>query len=236
MCCAPSNVAVDNLLEKLARQKIKVVRIGHPARVQVDLQKYSLDAVMAQSDQKLLSQDVKGDMEEVLKKLKKVRKGHVGERQRLNGEMRQLRKELRTRESLAIKETLKGAEVVLATLTSASHTDGVLKHLAASEQPHFDLAVIDECSQSLEIACWIALLQVRKVVLAGDHLQLPPTIMSEAAAKEGLAYTLMERVIHKSQESGASLSQQQLVKMLNIQYRYVVFNLASLMCRFSQKY
>ena len=61
-------------------------------------------------------------------------------------------------------------------------------------------AVIDECSQALEIACWLALIQSPKAVLAGDHLQLPPTIMSENAARKGLAFTLMERVISKTKE------------------------------------
>ena len=123
--------------------------------------------------------------------------------------MRSLRKELRQRESSAMKETLKSAQVVLATLTSASNIDGPLKHL---EKDHFGVAVIDECSQALEIACWISLVQVKKVVLAGDHLQLPPTIMSEAAAAKGLALTLMERVIKATQE---------VVRMLTIQYRKV---------------
>ncbi len=77
-------------------------------------------------------------------------------------------------------------------------------------EPYFDLAVIDECSQALEIACWLPLIQVKKVVLAGDHLQLPPTIMSEAAASKGLAFTLMERVIATNQDT---------VRMLTIQYR-----------------
>ena len=72
--------------------------------------------------------------------------------------------------------------MVLATLTSSSNVDGALKNLP---EAHFDLAVIDECSQALEIACWIGLIQVKKAVLAGDHLQLPPTIMSEAAAQKG---------------------------------------------------
>ena len=64
----------------------------------------------------------------------------------------------------------------------------------------FNAAVIDECSQALEIACWLALIQSPKAVLAGDHLQLPPTIMSENAARKGLAFTLMERVISKTKE------------------------------------
>ena len=204
LVCAPSNVAVDNLLEKLAFNKIKVIRIGHPARVATDLQKYSLDAILSNSEQKLLAGDVKKDMEKTLQEMKKAKRG---QRQNLGREMRTLRKELQSREQRAMKETLSSAEVVLATLTSASNTDGPLKHL---EKGHFDLAVIDECSQSLEIACWIPLVQVKKVVLAGDHFQLPPTILCEAAANKGLAYTLMERVLDLSDAS---------VRMLKTQYR-----------------
>ena len=80
----------------------------------------------------------------------------------------------------------------------------------------FNAAVIDECSQALEIACWLALIQSPKAVLAGDHLQLPPTIMSENAARKGLAFTLMERVISKSEEDH---KQDEVVRMLKIQYR-----------------
>ena len=112
----------------------------------------------------------------------------------------------------ATKEVLTGTQVVLATLTSASSKDGPLRHLPEN---HFDLAVIDECSQSLEAACWIALLQAKKAVLAGDHKQLPPTIMSEAAASKGLAVSLMERVIKAYEDK--------VVRMLTTQYRYSIF-------------
>ena len=122
-----------------------MIRIGHPARVQAHLQKYSLDAILSQSDQKILAEDVKGDMDKALAKLKKTRS--KGERQHLKTEMKHLRKELSDRESRAMKETLSKAEVVLVTLTSASSTDGPLRHVPKG---HFDVAVIDECSQSLE--------------------------------------------------------------------------------------
>ena len=85
--------------------------------------------------------------------------------------------------------------MVLATLTSSSNVDGALKNLP---EAHFDLAVIDECSQALEIACWIGLVQVKKAVLAGDHLQLPPTIMSEAAAQKGQIFSMKPTASHDS--------------------------------------
>ena len=63
--------------------------------------------------------------------------------------------------------------------------------------PQFDLVVIDEAGQSLEAQCWIPMLKGKRVVLAGDHLQLPPTIHSEEAAKQGLEVTLFEKIIKK---------------------------------------
>ena len=112
----------------------QVIRIGHPARVQAQLQKYSLDAILSQSDQKMLAQDVKADMDKALTKLKKSRSKN--ERFSLKSEMNKLRKELRDRESRAMKETLSHAEVVLVTLTSASNVDGPLKYLP---KEHFNL-------------------------------------------------------------------------------------------------
>ena len=105
----------------------QVIRIGHPARVQAELQKYSLDAILSQSEQKILAQDVKADMDKALSKLKKTRSKN--ERYSLKSEMKKLRKELSDRENRAMKETLSKAEVVLVTLTSASNIDGPLKHL-----------------------------------------------------------------------------------------------------------
>lgn len=122
--------------------------------------------------------------------------------------MRELRKELYQRENRAMKEVLKSADCILATLTT-THEDGPLKHLP---HDHFDIIIIDECSQAMEAACWIPLIKgARKVILAGDHLQLPPTIISADAAQKGLDVTLMKRLI----DSLGDLS----TRMLTIQYR-----------------
>ncbi|XP_069660508.1 DNA-binding protein SMUBP-2 isoform X2 [Haliaeetus albicilla] len=91
--------------------------------------------------------------------------------------------------------------------TSAS-SDGPLKLLPEN---HFDLVVIDECAQALEASCWIPLLKAPKCILAGDHKQLPPTIISHKAAAKGLSLSLMERLIERYGEK--------IVKMLTMQYR-----------------
>ena len=131
-----------------------------------------------------------------------------GEREGAKRELRELRKELYQREDRAIKEVLQGADCILSTLTVA-HPEGPLKHL---KEDFFDLIIIDECSQALEAACWIPLLKGgKKLVLAGDHLQLPPTIISKEASEKGLDLTLMKRLI----DSLGDLS----TRMLTTQYR-----------------
>ncbi|XP_060062614.1 DNA-binding protein SMUBP-2-like [Ylistrum balloti] len=203
--CTPSNIAVDNLVERLAKNKLKIVRLGHPARVLPHIQKYSLDAILANSEETKLVEDVRKDIDKAWSQMKKTK--DKGEKHALRGEMKFLRKELAQREQAATKEILKRADVVLATLTSAS-PEGPVKFL---DKDHFQLTVIDECSQAVEVACWIPLLRAPRCVLAGDHMQLPPTILSQEAAKDGLEVTLMERII--------DLYHTKVVRMLTTQYR-----------------
>lgn len=205
LCCASSNVAVDNLVERLARCKVKVLRLGHPARLLESIQKHSLDAVLARSDNTNIIADIRKDIDKALVGMKKVR--DKGQRFSFKREIGELRKELRTREATAIGQILKSADVVLSTNTGASN-DGPLRHLPPD---HFDWVVIDECAQALESNCWVALLNARKCVLAGDYKQLPPTIKSQAAASKGLSVSLMERLIQKFGDS--------VVRMLTVQYR-----------------
>lgn len=205
LCCASSNVAVDNLVERLAKCKAKVLRLGHPARLLESIQKHSLDAVLAQSDNTNIIADIRKDIDKAFLKMKKNR--DKGERFKLKQEVGELRKELRTREATAIAQILKRADVVLSTNTGA-HDDGPLRNLPVG---HFDLVVIDECAQALESSCWISLLKARKCILAGDYKQLPPTIKSHTAAAKGLSVSLMERLIQKYGDS--------IVRMLTVQYR-----------------
>uniref|UniRef100_A0A8C4EVK9 DNA-binding protein SMUBP-2 n=1 Tax=Dicentrarchus labrax TaxID=13489 RepID=A0A8C4EVK9_DICLA len=205
LCCAPSNVAVDNLVERLARCKAKVLRLGHPARLLESIQKHSLDAILAQSDNANIITDIRKDIDKAFVGMKKMRE--KGERVNFKREIGELRKELKTREATAITQILKSADVVLSTNTGACG-DGPLKFLPAE---HFDWVVIDECAQALESSCWIALLRARKCILAGDYKQLPPTIKSQTAASKGLSLSLMERLIQMYGDS--------VVRMLTVQYR-----------------
>ncbi|XP_040895261.1 DNA-binding protein SMUBP-2 [Toxotes jaculatrix] len=205
LCCAPSNVAVDNLVERLAQCKAKVLRLGHPARLLESIQRHSLDAILAQSDNANIITDIRKDIDKAFMGMKKTHE--KGERVNFRREIGELRKELKTREATAIAQILKSADVVLST-NSGACDDGPLKFLPAE---HFDWVVIDECAQALESSCWITLLRARKCILAGDYKQLPPTIKSQIAASKGLSLSLMERLIQMYGDS--------VVRMLTVQYR-----------------
>ncbi|NXJ77528.1 SMBP2 protein, partial [Trogon melanurus] len=205
LCCAPSNVAVDNLVERLAGYKARILRLGHPARLLEPIQQHSLDAVLARGDNAQIVADIRKDIDQAFAKTKKTQ--DKGERAHFLSEIKALRKELKEREETAMAAALTRASVVLATNTGAS-SDGPLKLLPEN---HFDLVVIDECAQALEASCWIPLLKAPKCVLAGDHKQLPPTIISHKAAAEGLSLSLMERLIERYGEK--------VVRMLTVQYR-----------------
>ncbi|CAB4058726.1 IGHMBP2 [Lepeophtheirus salmonis] len=187
LCVAPSNVAVDNLLERLVKNKLKCVRIGHPARISADLQKYSLDALIDSSDQTQIVRDVRKDIDLALKNARKNR-----------NEIKELRRECREREGKAIKEIF---------FSSSSHINDT-RFLGLCLWS-FKM-VIDECSQALELSCWISLPQAPKAILSGDHCQLPPTVMSQEAISKGFANTLMERLVKSHPVA---------VRVLEIQYR-----------------
>ncbi|XP_064369317.1 DNA-binding protein SMUBP-2 isoform X1 [Dromaius novaehollandiae] len=205
LCCAPSNVAVDNLVERLAGYKARILRLGHPARLLEPIQQYALDAVLARGDSAQIVADIRKEIDQAFAKTKKAQ--DKGERSHFLSEIKALRKELKEREETAMTAALTHASVVLATNTGAS-SDGPLKLLPEN---HFDLVVIDECAQALEASCWIPLLKAPKCILAGDHKQLPPTIISHKAAAKGLSLSLMERLTERYGEKAT--------RMLTVQYR-----------------
>ncbi|XP_054164493.1 DNA-binding protein SMUBP-2-like [Oppia nitens] len=203
LATGPSNVSVDNLVEKLIQTNIErdIVRLGHPGRSVSHLHKYSLDAVIGQSDDYKIVCDMREELQELVTK-----------RSNSYNEMKILRKDLKQRERKVIKQILEKKKVVLTTLTTGS-PDGVLRNILNSDGFYpFDVIVIDECSQAIEASAWIVLNCGHKCVLAGDHCQLPPTIISEKAANGGLNISLMERLIKQ-------FNDKQIVRMLDIQYR-----------------
>ncbi|GLG93079.1 Regulator of nonsense transcripts 1 homolog [Gryllus bimaculatus] len=188
LVCAPSNIAVDTLVERLNVIKSKIIRVGKIARMLESSKSSSLGAVMSTSDDAPILKDVKDELEQHQKELEKAK---PGAKAYLRHEIRELKKEYYRRQYKALQELLKRASVVLTTLTSASE-DGDLRNVTYE---HFDVVIIDECSQAIEAACWIAIPRAPKLIIAGDHLQLPPTIKSKTASDCGLGVSLMERAI-----------------------------------------
>lgn len=177
LATAPSNIAVDNLVEKL--RDLKIVRIGHPARMLDTTVKFSFDSLIKRTDSYGITLDIRKE----INSLAKTRSNRA--------ELNALRKELRERDLKSSQELLSSCQVILATcISSASYAVSTF----SAEIGGFDLVIIDEAAQALECACWVPILMGKKLILAGDHKQLPPTIISKQAASQGLSISLMERI------------------------------------------
>ncbi|KAJ5465476.1 hypothetical protein N7530_009263 [Penicillium desertorum] len=168
LVCGPSNVSVDNIVERLAPKKVPVVRIGHPARLLPSVLEHSLEVLTQTSDAGGIVKDIRKEIDDKQASIRKTRSGR--ERRGIYDDLKLLRKEFRERESKCVDNLVRESSVVLATLHGAGG------HQLKNQK--FDVVIIDEASQALEAQCWIPLLGAEKVVLAGDHLQLPPTVKS----------------------------------------------------------
>jgi ATP-dependent RNA/DNA helicase IGHMBP2 len=204
LASAPSNLAVDNLVERLAAAGLDPVRIGHPARVLPAVLEHTLEAkVRDHEDSKLAARLVKEGFQlraAARKQRSKRGPGRFSESRAREREARALFAEAREREDRAEKDVLERAGVVLATLTGLESN--------ALRDRRFDLAVVDEATQSVEPAVYLALLKAGRAVLAGDPLQLPPTVLSEVAQKGGLAVSLFERIAQARPEAVVTLAEQ----------------------------
>lgn len=189
LACAASNLAVDNILERLLAAGERAIRIGHPARVLPELRDHTLDAqVESHSDLKLAREWTKQAWSLRRQASKFLRTApQPGARRELREEANRLLTDARQMETRLINHLLDSATVICATLTGLD--DELLR------DREFDLVVIDEAAQATEPACWIPLLRSRRLVLAGDHCQLPPTIRSNEARQAGFHVSLMERLI-----------------------------------------
>jgi len=205
IACAPSNSAVDTLFERLLAAGEKAVRLGHPARVLPALREHTLDLMVENHRDVQVARKLVREAYALREKAAKQRRTRMSreERREMRAEASDLIAEARRIEAVVVEHILDSATVLCATLT------GVDSELIGKRR--FDLAVIDEACQCTEPACWIPLLRTEKVVLAGDHCQLPPTIVSAEAAAEGFGVSLLERL--------ADSSGDQLLKRLDVQYR-----------------
>jgi len=238
LVAAPSNVAVDNVLERVMslenekqtsdtnkqkaasnksgrKSKIKAVRLGHPARIQHGIQKYSLESLVQSSEGTEIVRDCRSELKQYLNTLSNA-KSRPSEKRVAYREMKSLKKEIRTREEKVVGEILRDSNVVLATNVGAASSVFNRMRDAKGEPISFDLVIIDEAAQALEASCWISLLRGKRAVLAGDHKQLPPTIKCTVReVQRELGVTLFERLMFAYDKSNDSCRS----KMLEIQYR-----------------
>lgn len=174
LVCGPSNISVDNIVERLAlaSPSTPIVRLGHPARLLPGVLSHSLEILTRTSEAAQIVSDVRKELDDKQASIRKTRNGR--ERRAIYADLKELRREYREREGKCIAGLVQGSKVVLSTLHGAG------SHQLRNEQ--FDVLIIDEASQAMEPQCWIPLIfggnTLRRLVLAGDHLQLPPTVKS----------------------------------------------------------
>lgn len=216
---APSNTAVDLLTEKLDEEGLNVVRVGNPARVSDRLLSLTLDGKMSEHPSMKQIRALKKQANEFKNMAHKYKRnfGRAEKEQRkaLFDEAHKIMKEVGNTEQYIIDDVLGKAQVVTATLVGANHY--TVRNLK------FHTLVIDEAGQALEPACWIPIMKAQKVIFAGDHCQLSPTIKSNEAAKSGLSTTLLEKSIALHPESVTLLEEQYRMNKTIMGYSSKVF-------------
>ena len=201
---APSNTAVDLLSERLADEGLSVLRVGNPARVSERLMSLTLDSKVSEHSAMKEIKKLKKQAAEFKNMAHKYKrnfgKAEREQRKALFDEAYRIMKDVDKTEQYIIDDLLAKAQVITATLVGSNHyTVRKLK---------YHTVVIDEAGQALEPACWIPIIKARKLILAGDHCQLSPTIKSDEAAKKGLSTTLFEKCIALYREAVVLLEEQ----------------------------
>jgi superfamily I DNA and/or RNA helicase len=204
LVCSPSNASVDLLTDLLAARGADVVRIGHPARVGEDTLKHTLD-MRLQADKQFPQIKKLRKQADEYSRLAHRYKRNFGrtereQRKQVLAEARKLSQEANQTEKYLTDKVLTGAQVVTCTLVGAGNR--------LLEGRTFRTVFLDEAAQALEPATWIPVLKAERVVFAGDHCQLPPTIKSPEAVREGLAVTLFEKVVARQPEVPVMLKTQ----------------------------
>jgi ATP-dependent RNA/DNA helicase IGHMBP2 len=216
---APSNAAVDWLTEKLSDEGLNVLRIGNPARVSERLLSLTLDQKMTEHPHnaavKKLKKQASAYLDMAHKYKRNFGKAERDQRKALFDEARKIMKDVDNSEQYILDDLISKAQVLTATLVGASHY--TIRHL------RFKTVVIDEAGQALEPACWIPIVKAQKVIFAGDHNQLPPTIKSEEAARNGLSNTLLEKSVALHPDAVIMLEEQYRMHETIMGYSSAVF-------------
>ncbi|MFT5915495.1 MAG: superfamily I DNA and/or RNA helicase [Flammeovirgaceae bacterium] len=210
LVCAPSNTAVDLLTEKLAEKGLKVLRIGNPAKITDSLMHHSLDGQMAEHPEFKRLRKMRKEVVEYKNLAHKYKrsfgKDEREQRKLLFAESRKVADEIIKVEDYIVKNLADSAQVILSTLV------GVANRYIRNRT--YSTVFIDESAQALEPATWIPITKSNRVILAGDHQQLPPTVKSSEAKKQGLEITMLERLVEKKITEAQSIE-----VMLDTQYR-----------------
>ena len=201
---APSNTAVDLLSEKLADEGLNVLRVGNPARVSERLTALTLDSKMSEHSSMKEMKNLKKQANEYKNLAHKYKrnfgKAEQEQRKALFSEAHKIMKEVGNTEQYIIDDLVAKAQVITATLVGSNHY--------TVRNRNFHTVVIDEAGQALEPACWIPVLKAKKVIFAGDHCQLSPTVKSNVAARNGLSTTLLEKCVALYPEAVVLLEEQ----------------------------
>lgn len=201
---APSNTAVDLLSEKLNDEGLNVLRVGNPARVSERLMALTLEHKMSEHSAMKEAKKLKKQANEFRNMAHKYKrnfgKAEREQRKALFDEAHRIMKDVANTEQYVIDDIIAKTQVITATLVGSNH------HTVRALTYHS--VVIDEAGQALEPACWIPILKAQKLVLAGDHCQLPPTIKSSEAARNGLNTTLFEKCVALHPEAVTLLDEQ----------------------------
>lgn len=199
LVCAQSNTAVDWISEKLVDRGVPVLRIGNPTRVNDKMLSFTYE-------RRFESHPAYTELWGIRKSIRemggRLRKGNYSERETARNRIHKL-KDRATELEIQINEDLfSNARVIASTLVSSNH------RILTGRR--FSTLFIDEAAQALEAACWIAIRKADRVILAGDHCQLPPTVKCIEAARNGLDKTLMEKIVQTKPTA---------VSLLKVQYR-----------------
>ena len=195
LVCAQSNMAVDWISEKLVDRGINVLRIGNPTRVNDKMLGFTYE-------RRFESHPDYPQLWAIRKAIRELRSNRKKGSESFHQKMDRLRSRAAEIEIRINAELFGEARVIACTLVGSAHR--------LLEGMKFGTLFIDEAAQALEAACWIPMRRASRVILAGDHCQLPPTVKSIAALRAGLGKTLMERIAENKPE---------VVTLLKIQYR-----------------
>ena len=204
LACAPSNTAVDNLLEKLVAIVPSVLRVGHPARVFESLRGHTLDELVDADPAADVIRDMRRELEELMRSAARPFRGRDARKRRglLYATAGELRSQIRSLERSVVRSIIDSADVICTTTTIDEDLLG---------NATFDMVVIDEACQCTEASVWQPILRADMIVMAGDHCQLPPTVLSDQAAADGMRDSMMHRLILREGKS--------VFRRLQVQYR-----------------